>query len=281
MGLSIPLPLAPRTRLRVRALSSSTNRLVLYILAKRPGVRFPEQHELLSLTPDGDRLEDSDEKIVPSDELWGFSLRDEPTGTLERGETYARVDLIPPGGGQVLLNLASGHVTTLQPLSMGMHEDAFSGHGNMIPEVVGEDIAGNVNTDHPLDLVNGIRRVDGLMLMYHCSGDTANRVLVIRIREKGPAYPTGFDAGNDRQIMAITGPTLIANQDGMMYWNNAGYQTSVVDSVNTLANNTTAPNPFPFWVSTVEGGAHVRFEITAGEAADTYNAYIFGETWFA
>ncbi len=276
---SFPLPVEADSRLRLRTLSSLTNRIVLDVLVQRAGARAPSLIELVDVVPDGDGQLDTDEADIPGNILYGFSVRD-ASGTLTRGQTYARVDLLSKQGGSTQLSMGKGYVHREMTVTPGMSEDPFSGHGDVSPQVIGIDIAGNVNTTHPLDLPNQIRRVDGIMLAYHCSADADNRIGVIRIRSLGGIFPTGFDAGNDRQIMTITGPTWIVNQDGIMYWNNFGYQISIDDGTPILADNTTASNPFPFWVHPDESGAEVVFEFTDGNANDTYTGFIFGERWF-
>lgn len=277
--LPVPLPVEPRSRLRLRAASNATNRLILEILDRVPRARAPRHHQLLDLTPTGDRTEQTEEVAIPGDELWDFNVRD-ADGSLERGQTYCAVDFVPPSGGSTIINLARGYVTTFGRLTMGDKDDPFSGHGDTRPESIGTDIAGNVDTAHNLDLTNAIRRIDGFIFYYHADGNASSRESVMRLRDLGSGVPTGFDAGNDRQVMALAGPSLIADEDGIFYMNQFGYHATVDQATVTIANNASAPNPFPLWVNNAETSANLTFDISAGLAGDTYGGYIFGEVWF-
>ncbi len=278
MGFSYPIPIDPDTNLALRVQSSQTTRIVLDVLIKQKGHRTPRAVEFLDVVPGGDRLVDTDERLIPGDELWGFSVRAD--GILRRGQTYVVVALVPDTGGSTSIGLAKGYVSNESHVFPGVNDATGDGQGDTAPESIGTDIAGNVVTSHDLILVNGIRRVDGLIFYYHSDGNAANRESTIRIRDLGGAVPTGFDAGSDRQILALTGPSLIADQDGVVYMNKFGYTVVVDNNVITTLNNTTAPNPFPFWVSVDDVDSNILFDVAAGLAGDTYGGYVFGETWF-
>ncbi len=202
------------------------------------------------------------------------------TGDVERGEAYVQVrighrpDILKQG-------ICMGYVYDEHPLNLGdFHEPGpGGGNGKLTPLTWAKDVAGDVDTVQNLDALNRIRRIDGFILYYHASGDTATRDMTIRIRDLGLGVPTGFDAGSDRQIMAFAGPTLTANQDGIVYMRNGIYTVTVDETIVSVSNHTTAPNPFPFWVVEDEVDAHIMADISLGHANDRYSAYVFLEEW--
>ncbi len=233
--------------------------------------------ELVDVVPDGDRLVDTDEAVVPFDELWGISVRNE--GTLRRGQTFARVDLIPVSGGSTLHTLAKGYVHGEGNLIDGDNDDPTDGQGDTLPQTMAFDEDGDNDTTLGLALVNTIRRIDGFVMYYHSDGNTATRTWTLRLQNPVGAVPTGFDAGADRQVLAFAGPSLTVNEDGILYMANGIYNVTVDDNSVATSNHTTAPNPFPFWV---HAGSPAQFiiDVASGLEGDKYSAYIFGESWF-
>lgn len=152
------------------------------------------------------------------------------------------------------------------------------GEGNKTPITLASDVAGDTDTSAALALADTLRRIDGFILYYHASSDVDNRTMTVRVRSPGLAVPTGFDAGNDQQVMAFAGPTLSADQDGIVFMRPGIYTVVVDNNTITTSDNTTAPNPFPFWVT--EGdNIEIVLDITTGHANDRYSAYAFGEEW--
>ncbi len=276
--IPLPIPVINDTRLRVRQLSSVTNPLFVDVMVRRKGNPTPHLATLMSNIHAGDRgLDDSNEATIPGDELWAASVR---TGAPNRGETYVTLGLVPPGGGTTRLFLASGYVYSENPLTIGQFGGTLEGRGDNSPQIGGQDIAGNVDTTVALALINGMHRIDGFNFMYHCSSDTANRSVVIDLRDVGTVVPTGFDAGIDRRVWTISGPTWIADQDGAVFVMGPHYTATVDDSVLSISDHTTAPSPFPIFVDK-DDDAELIVTITGGEALDTYSWYIYGESWFA
>ncbi len=235
---------------------------------------------IFQATPSSTRTETITTSVPVPRDGWVTNLLVRTTREgLDRGQLYCRIQQAAVSGQERGL-LASGYVYNSKNLTLGGYEGSLSGQGDRKPESIGTDIPGNGDTSHPLTLTDGIRRVDGLIFYYHSDGNAANRESVIRIRDLGGVVPAGFDAGNDRQISALAGPSLIADQDGIFFMNRFGYQASVDNATVTLANNSTAPNPFPFWVHEDDTGAEIVFDITAGLAGDNYGGFIFGESWF-
>ncbi len=235
---------------------------------------------IFQATPSSTRTETITTSVPVPRDGWVTNLLVRTTREgLDRGQLYCRVQQASPSGQERGL-LASGYVYNSRNLTLGDYEDSLSGQGDRKPESIGTDIPGNGDTVLTLPLALGIRRVDGLIFYYHSDANAANRESVIRIRDLGGTVPAGFDAGNDRQISALAGPSLIADQDGIFFMNRFGYQASVNNASVTVANNSTAPNPFPFWVHADDTDANILFDISAGLAGDNYGGFIFGESWF-
>ncbi len=207
-----------------------------------------------------------------------------PASGLNRGEVYAQMlsgRKVGEGFPSIDHNvIGQSYVYDMSPSLLGVFIEPGpgGGEGNVRPITVAASEDGDVNTSFPMAASNAHRRFDAAIIYYHCDGTVVNRTWVTRIRDRGLGVPTGFDAGNDRQIQALISPTLSADEDGILYQNRFGYQASVDQSVITLANNTTASNPFPFWVMESDG-AEFFIDITNGAAGDKYSAYLFGEEW--
>ncbi len=277
MLLPNPIPVINDTRLRLRQLSSVTNQVFVDVIVRRNGNPTPHLATLMSNVHAGDRaLEDEIEAVIPGDELWGASVR---SSAINRGEMYCTLGMAPPGGGNTQLFLAKGYVYSENPLLMGQFQGSLEGRGDLSPQIGGQDIAGNVDTAVALALTNGMHRIDGFNFMYHCSGDVAGRSVVIDLRDVGTVVPTGFDAGIDRRVWTISGPSWLANEDGSIFVSGPHYTATVDDSVLSVSDHTTAPSPFPIFVDE-DDDAELIVTITNGEALDTYSWYIYGESWF-
>ncbi len=234
--------------------------------------------EVLSPT-DGSAVSDTSSPVTRGGLVVGCRLDKEDAG-IERGELYCQVrighrpDIEKQG-------ICAGYMYDEHPLNMGTFDEPGPGGGNgkNTPRTWADDVAGDVDTTLFLSDVNRIRRIDGFVRYYHASGDTATRDMIIRLRDVGSGVPTGFDAGNDRQIFTIAGPQLIANQDGIVYCRNGLYSITVDNGTPSVENNTTAPNPFPFWVHEDESPIDLQADISSGHANDRYSAYLFQEEW--
>ncbi len=277
MVIPLPLPVINDTRIRVRQLSSVTNQMLVDVVVRSKGNPIPRLVNLFSNIHAGDRGVELTEAVIPGDELWAAGVR---SGTPNRGEMYVQLVMTPPAGGNTFLLLGKGYVYSENPVAIGQFEGSLDGRGDLSPQIGGQDIAGNVDTTVALGLFNGMHRIDGFNFMYHCSGDVASRSVVIDLRDVGTVVPTGFDAGIDRRVWTISGPTWAANQDGSIFVSGPHYTATVDDSVLSISDHTTAPSPFPIFVDE-DDDAELTVTITNGEALDTYSWYIYGESWFA
>ncbi len=156
------------------------------------------------------------------------------------------------------------------------------GHGEGFKEkrAVADDIA-PIDIQEPLAVNNAMRRIDGFIWYYHCSGDTATRTLRATLRDLGEGLPTNMTSGanTQAQIWPSAGAlSLIANEEGTIVVLHDSFAVSVDNGVATWENNTTAPNPFPYWANENDVG-EIFFDVTSANAADRHSIYIIQEEW--
>ncbi len=165
--------------------------------------------------------------------------------------------------------------------------DTGPGGGNGFKEnrVIADDIA-PADIEETLAATNALRRIDGFIWYYHCSGDTATRTIRAFLRSPGDGLPTGMTEGPN----TIVGrwPTsgvlsLIANQEGLIYVNAAegkSYSVNVDNGALVKESSSTQPDAFPYWAQEDDVG-ELFFDVTDGEAADRHSIYIIEEEWLA
>ncbi len=154
------------------------------------------------------------------------------------------------------------------------------GNGFRKPRAIADDIA-PADIQEPLAANNAMRRIDGFIWYYHCSGDVATRTLQASVRDLGDGLPTGMTSGVNTlaQLWPTTGTlSLIADQEGTMVVNNAGFAVTIDTGTATWENNSTQPNPFPYWANENDVGEFF-WEVANEEAADRHSIYILQEEW--
>ncbi len=178
----------------------------------------------------------------------------------------------------------AGYVYAGHAVSLGEFVEAGPGGGEGFQTniVLAEDVAGNVNTNAGLAVTNALRLVRGLGLLYNVSSDVDARTVQLLVRRPLGALPTGFTNVAAQIIWASPTVTLTANEDGMIYAGE-GFANVVTNDNGTLAvaDNTTAPSPFPFWVTEFETGAQIRTNIGTGNANDRYSVFAIVEEWIS
>ncbi len=149
---------------------------------------------------------------------------------------------------------------------------------------IADDIA-PVDIQHTLGVTNTLRRIDGFIWYYHCSGDVADRTLRASLRDLGDGLPTGMTSGANTRVQRWPSAavlTLSANEEGIIYVNGAegkaGFATSSDNGVQTIEPTTTQPIPFPYWARSTDVGEFF-FDVTDEEAADRHTIYIIEERW--
>jgi len=116
-------------------------------------------------------------------------------------------------------------------------------------------------------LSNTIRLFREVIWYYTTSSTVATRVLQLRLRERGGAFPTGFRSGI-ADFWVAPNLTLTADEDGFVF---ADEQRSGQndDSAVTIDNTASAPTPFPLWVP--EDGLMTVIGIVIDEEADDFD----------
>ncbi len=197
-------------------------------------------------------------------------------GLTKRGQVYANLAVADPNlrSHGVLLQ---GYVYDKRPLGMGDLNGPAQGMGHLDWIQFANDIAGNVPTTFNLAVTGARRLYRGVLIKYHCSGDAATRVLVLRVRNLGDTSgPTGFAIDQDTWVSPQL--TMTINEEGILYVGKEGFLMANDEGTLTYSNNTTVPQPFPLWVEAGETGDLV-IGITDGHANDDYDAFVFVEEW--
>ncbi len=151
--------------------------------------------------------------------------------------------------------------------------------------VIANDIA-PADVEHTLGVSGALRRIDGFIWYYHCSGDVADRTLRAFLRSPGDGLPTGMTEGGNTTVgrwPTSSVLTLSANQEGVIYVNaNTGksYSTNVDNGVLVKESSSTQPDALPYWAQENDVG-EIFFDVTDEEAADRHSIYIIEEEWLA
>ncbi len=156
------------------------------------------------------------------------------------------------------------------------------GNGFIQKRPIADDVA-PVDIQASIAATNRIRRIDGFIWYYHCSGDVATRTLRASIRDLGDGLPTGFTSGGNSLAQlwpSAAALSLTANQEGMMVVNGNGQTFAVTSDTGTATweSPVTAPLPFPYWAGEGDVGEFF-FDVSAEEAADRHSIYIIQEEW--
>lgn len=158
------------------------------------------------------------------------------------------------------------------------------GNGFITKRVIADDVT-PIDIEHTLGISNALRRIDGFIWYYHCSGDVADRTLRVSARDFGEGLPTGMTSGGNTLIQvfptaAVT--TLSANQEGTIYVSaQSGSRISIsLDNGTKITEDTSvaAPLPFPYWANENDVG-ELFFDVVDAEAADRHSIYIIEEAW--
>ncbi len=205
---------------------------------------------------------------------------------LKRGQCFARTRVLNASQNQVD-ELNAGYVTGSKSVRLGEFEDSLSGRGflSWVAAFTGDRAGNAAAVDFDLFATNARRKIYGVVWYYHCSGDVATRTLIgPSLIGLGGTKPTGFTQTGLNAFFWNTGNvTLTANEEGTIASYAAtsmGRTVTVDDGVVTTVDTSTAPTPWPLWVTEDEADTLIRFgAITNGEAADTHSAFVAIEEW--
>ncbi len=200
---------------------------------------------------------------------------------VKRGRVFT--SLVTVQGGLQRDRLASGYIYDGYGLSLDTFQDPLEGRGFIQNLAIRDDVA-PVDTTHAFGAVNLLRRIDGFIWYYHCSGDSATRTMRASVRDLGDGLPTGMTSGGNTLVKAYPSAgnlSLIADQEGLIYVNaNTGksFAVSVDTGVQTIEDITTDPDPFPYWATEDEVG-ELFFDVGSANANDRHSIYIIEEQW--
>ncbi len=195
---------------------------------------------------------------------------------VKRGQLYADLILRESGHAEVLHAVCRGYLHDGNALGPEDHADSTEGPGFLSWVQEANDVAGNVATTVSLAAANAYRIVHGILVKYHCDGNSASRELTARIRDVADTSgPTGFAI--DADIWVSTSVSMIANEEGIIYakdklvaYNDEG--TITYDDQSTL------PSVFPL---AVDEGDTIDLIIMGefGLAGDDYDVFVLYEEW--
>ncbi len=200
---------------------------------------------------------------------------------VKRGQVYVSLRLgLPPD--LRFTPLCSGYLQGERMLGLGIFEHPLEGKGFLQAETIADDVAGDSNTTYTPATANTRRVFHGVAWYYHSSGDSASRVLNVQMRRPWGALPTGGTAGTIDKIFDITGPTLIANEEGgfFLYNPERGDGYFITNDNGTVTRLATDANPIPFpFLLTEDDPLTIILGITDGHANDRYSAFALVEEW--
>ncbi len=170
---------------------------------------------------------------------------------------------------------------------LGRFTDTGPGGGNGFKEnrVIADDVA-PADIEETLAATNALRRIDGFIWYYHCSGDVADRTLRAFFRSVGDGLPTGMTEGSNTIVgrwPTASVLTLSANQEGLIYVNASegkSYSINVDNGAFVKESTSTQADAFPYWAQENDVG-EIFFDVTDEEAADRHSIYIIQEEWLA
>ncbi len=205
--------------------------------------------------------------------------------TLSRGQSYLSLSVHDRNLDQQDI-LCQDYMYGLNDLALDRLVGPGPGDGSGFKQnrVIANSIA-PADLEHTFGISNTLRRIDGFIWYYNCSGDVASRTLRASLRNLGDGLPVGYNTGLTTSSMKFWPSagvmTLTADQEGLIYVNAATGKSFAVVNVNgaqTIEDITTDPDPFPYWAQENDVG-ELFFDVTDEEAADRHTIYIIEETW--
>lgn len=259
----------------VRTLASTGEQVIVGV-----AVEFEDgSPDLLQIdaNPAGTRqveLFESDKPFNKKGRVVGLSA-DVKGSAVKRGEYFMSV-FIRRGGDDNVYAICSCYVASDFFGGLGFFEPPVSGHGfvNWVQE--SDDIAGNAVATINLAATNTRRRALGVVVKYHQVGG-GDATITITLRDMATGVgPTNWSIDSDTWIS----PSLVlgANQEGLIHVGEHGFVALNDAGVLSYADNSTAPNPFPFLVLS---GDTVDLIIAAsgGASGDDFDVWVQYEEW--
>ncbi len=189
-----------------------------------------------------------------------------------RGQTF--VQLVIQNGGR----LCFGYMYANHIVVMGDYVEAGpgGGEGRLYWVQEANDAAGNIITTVNLALANTRRMIRAIIVKYHQAGG-ADATITMTLRDLADSGgPTGWTIDSDTWVS----PSLVlgANQEGLIHVGEHGFVATNDAGTIAYADNTTAPNPFPFMVASGET-VDLIIAAAAGASGDDYDVWVQYEEW--
>ncbi len=202
------------------------------------------------------------------------------TVNVKRGQVFVELAVVDQEE-QTMDILAQDYHHPNNQVVLDVMRDPGPGGGNgAVNLTVADDIA-PVDITHSLAATNRLRRIDGFIWYYECSGDVATRTLRASVRSMGQGLPTNFTSGGNSLAQlwpSAAALSLTANQQGTFLVLRDSFSVSVDNGAAVWEDFTTAPNPFPYWANESDVGEFF-VDVSAEEAADRHSIYIIQEEW--
>ncbi len=172
--------------------------------------------------------------------------------------------------------IAAGYID-IQHVPLGEFENSFDGRGYRAWTQIANDVSGNVVTTQALAASNAFRRLLGVVIKYHCDGNSASRKPRAILRDAVDASgPTGFSMDYDIWT-APESLTLTANEEAVIY---AGSTGTVMRNDNGTLNQDQVNSALPFEI-VEDDPVDLIISATQGLAGDDYDAFMYIEEWIA
>ncbi len=218
--------------------------------------------------------ETSDSSIFPRDGWITDVILRPLTAPTKRGTCYANLQIRRHNIG--IYNLGQDYIFSNNGIVLGEFHGPLEGRGNLDWIQEANDAAGNVVTPVSLARTNSRRMIRAIMVKYHQVGG-ADATITITLRDLADSGgPTNWSIESDTWVS----PSLVlgANQEGLIHVGEHGFVSTNDAGVITYADNTTAPNPFPFMVEEGET-ADLIIAASGGASGDDYDVWVQYEEW--
>ncbi len=189
-----------------------------------------------------------------------------------RGRTFAQLAI--ENGGRLCFGYMYGNHIVVK----GDYVEAGpgGGEGRLYWAQEANDAAGNIVTTVNLALANTRRMIRAIIVKYHQAGG-ADATITMTLRDLADSGgPTGWSIESDTWVS----PSLVlaANQEGLIHVGEHGFVATNDAGTIAYADNTTAPNPFPFMVASGET-VDLIIAAAAGASGDDYDVWVQYEEW--
>ncbi len=199
-----------------------------------------------------------------------------------RGQTYVRFFISAAQTATPVARdvMAEAYLYRAFGVTLGMHIEPGpgGGEGRLYWAQEANDIAGNVVTTVNLAAATTRRMIRAIIVKYHQVGG-ADATITLTLRDLADSGgPTNWSIESDTWVS----PSLVlaANQEGLIHVGEHGFVATNDAGTIAYADNTTAPNPFPFMVASGET-VDLIIAASGGASGDDYDVWVQYEEWFS